>query len=119
MDCLLLVLPWTPTIMQGADGGQCQLMLTDAQDICFCPLLHTHTFEVHKEQEHFLKKNYAPNEKYTFIANTFIRVNDSFINLILSVYNVPETLLGTRKIDEVRRSSCLKEAGSLFGETEL
>lgn len=38
--------------MQRAEGGHCQLTLTDAQDIRFCPLQHTHTLEGPKEQAH-------------------------------------------------------------------
>lgn len=57
-------------------------------------------------------------KKSTLIANVFIQFNVSFTNLMLSVYNVPEAL-GTREIDEVRCSLCLKGACNLCGDTEL
>lgn len=100
------------------DGGQCHLRLKDAQDISFCPLSHIHPLQVHKEQAYIKKQTHDPNEKSTLIANVFIQVNVSFTNLMLSVYKVPETL-GTREIDEVRYSPCLKGACNLFGDTEL
>lgn len=59
MDCLLLVFPRMPDFMPRflrADRSQCQLIPLDAQDICFCPLSHTHTLEVTKEQAHIKKK---------------------------------------------------------------
>ena len=56
-----------------------------------------------------------PNEKSTLTASIFIWCNDSFIHLILNVYSVPETLLGTRKIDEYDTVPALREVVVYLG----